>query len=185
MSVEIESNEDFERARERLRRRDPDSLAAFILSLATQPGPMGDQVRTFIVGDDLLETVESLRHRIGGLAIASEYEHRHALGRDMGASLDFIVDSIERLVLPTDANAAFELLASLFDADAVAMENCGEHDWAVACAYQRAVGVMTTATAHLSRAAVDERIKALLEKDGYGMRAQLASAFLESPKERP
>ncbi|HEY6456285.1 MAG TPA: hypothetical protein VIY90_13515 [Steroidobacteraceae bacterium] len=178
--MRMQTAEDFERAHERLRRRDSDSLAAFVMSLATQPGPVGEQVRTFIVGDDLAQAIDSLRARIGGLAIASEYEHRHALGREMGASLDFIVDSVERLVLPIDANAAFELLAALFAADAVAMENCGEHDWEVACAYERAVRVMAAAAKDLPRGRVEERVKALIEEDGYGTRAQLARAFLKT-----
>jgi hypothetical protein len=54
----------------------------------------------------------------------------------MGVSVDFIVDSVERLVLPVDAKAAFQLLVALFEADGVAMENCREHDW-----FQRAVRV--------------------------------------------
>lgn len=99
--MRIETKEDFERARERLRRRDSDSLAALLMSLAMNTGPVGEQVRTFIVGDDLAETVESVRKSIRGLTISSEYEHRHALGRETGVSLDFIVDSVERLVLPT------------------------------------------------------------------------------------
>jgi hypothetical protein len=176
--MSMQTPEGFERARERLRRRDPEAVAAFVLSLATQSGPVGEQVRTFIVGDDAADTIESLRERIGGLAIASEYEHRHSLGRDMGVSLDFIVDSIERLVLPIDANTAFELLATLFEVDAVAMENCGEHDWEVACAYQRAAEVMAAAARNLPRPRVEERVKALLEGDGYGMRARLVSALL-------
>ncbi len=95
------------------------------MSLAMESGVVGEHVRTFIVGDDLAATVESVRQRIGRLPISSEYEHRHARGGEMGASLDLIVDSVERLVLPIDANAAIELLAAIFQADQVAMENCG------------------------------------------------------------
>ena len=51
--MRIETKEDFERARERLRRRGSGSLAAFVMSLAMEPGPVGEQVRTFIVGDDV------------------------------------------------------------------------------------------------------------------------------------
>jgi hypothetical protein len=87
-------------------------------------------------------------------------------------------------VLPIDANAAFELLAAVFDEDAAAMENCGEHDWEVACAYERAVVVMVAAASNLPRARVEERVTALIERDRYGMRAQLAAAFLEPYKER-
>jgi hypothetical protein len=104
-------------------------LAAFILSLASDSGPVGEQVRTFIVGNDVTETVESVRQRIGGLSIPSEYEHRHFLGKQMGISLDLLVHSVEPLVLPRDPKSAFDLLVAMFEADHVAMENCGEHDW--------------------------------------------------------
>jgi hypothetical protein len=177
--VRIDTQEEFERAHERLRRRDSDSLAAFLMSLAVDSGPIGEQVRTFIVGDDVAETVESVRQRIKGLEIPSDYEHRHSLGREMGVSLDFIVDSVERLVLPVDAKAAFHLLVALFEADGVAMENCREHDWEVACAYQRAARVMAEAAKSLRRAAVAEAVKALIDEDGYGLRAELASLFPE------
>jgi hypothetical protein len=176
--VRIETKEDFERARERLRRRDCDALAAFVMSLALDSGPVGEQVRTFIVGDDVAQTVESVRERIKGLEIPSEYEHRHSRGREMGAHLDCIVDSVERLILPKDPKAAFDLLVAMFEADQVAMENCGEHDWEVDCAYRRATGVMAEAAKHLSRAEVDERVKALIEGDAYGMRAGLEQMWI-------
>jgi hypothetical protein len=179
-TMRFESREDFERARERLRRRGAESLASFLMTLAGEGGPIGDQVRTFIVGDALSETVESLKVRIGALSTSSDYEHRHSHGQEIGESLNFIVDSIERLVLPTDANAAFELLAALFEADAVAMENCGEHDWQVACAYERAAGVLVQAAQNLPRAPIEERIKKLVEEDQYGVRGLLKSAFLET-----
>ena len=64
----IETEVDFARGLERLRRRDTGSLAAFILSLAQDSGPVGEQVRTFIVGDVVAEAVEALRVRIKGAA---------------------------------------------------------------------------------------------------------------------
>ena len=127
--MSIESQQTSAAALERLRRRDPEVLAAFILSLAKVPGPVGEQVRTFIVGDNVAEIEMSLRERIKGLEIPTEYEHRHARGREMGASLTFIAESIESLVLPVDPKTAFELLVAVYEADSVAMENCGEHDW--------------------------------------------------------
>ncbi len=172
--MRIETKKDFERARERLRRLDPDALAAFIVSLAQDSGPVGEQVRTFIVGDDVAETVESVRERIGSLNAPSEYEHRHSRGRDIGMSLGFIVDSIERLVLPVDAKIAFELLVKVFEADSVAMENCGDHDYEVACAFERAAGVMAEAAKAVPRVAVVAAVEALLGDDGYGVRGDLA-----------
>ena len=63
----------------------------------------------------------------------------------MGAYLEYIVDSIESLVLPVNSKAAFELLVAVFVADGVAMENCGEHDEAVSLAFHRAAELMPEA----------------------------------------
>jgi NodT family efflux transporter outer membrane factor (OMF) lipoprotein len=105
------------------------------------------------------ETMESVRQRISGLTISSEYEHRHSLGREMGASLNFIVDSVEQWVLPIDPKAVLELLVVLFESDGVAMENCGEHDWEVACAYKRAAAAAKT----FPRAQAEGRANGLFE----------------------
>lgn len=177
--MRLESKDDFECARERLRRRDPDALAAFLMSLAGDSGPVGEQVRTFIVGDNVTEAVQSVRQRILDLDGISEYEHRHSLGREIGATLDFIVDSVERLVSPNDPMAAFELLVALFEADAVAMENCHEHDWEVTCAYKYAAAVMAEAAKYLPRAEVEGRVRALVDDDRYGHRAVLTSVISE------
>jgi hypothetical protein len=55
----IATKQEFAWALERLRRRDLESLAAFIVSLAQDTGPIGEQVRTFIGEDDGAESVES------------------------------------------------------------------------------------------------------------------------------
>lgn len=70
--MKIGTEVDFARALERLRRKDTESLAAFILSLAQDSGPVGEQVRTFIVGDVV---AEALRVRIKGLAIPEVLLH--------------------------------------------------------------------------------------------------------------
>ena len=69
--------EQIELARQRLSKRDPNSLEAFILSLAQDSGPVGEQVRTFIVGDDVVEVAESLRQRLRSFESPPEYHHRH------------------------------------------------------------------------------------------------------------
>lgn len=147
----IETKADFARSLERLRRRDTESLAAFILSLAQESGPVGEQVRTFIVGDSVADVTDSLRGRIKGLGIPDEYAHRHARGKEMGARLEFIVESIETLVLPKDPKVAFELLVRLFKADGQAMENCGNHDFEVTCAFKRAVEMIGGGRPHRCR----------------------------------
>ncbi len=76
--MRLERKAEFEAALARLRRRDPEKLAAFVLSLAHDSGPVGQQVRTFIVGDDVLDVEESLRQRLRSLQSPSDYNHRHA-----------------------------------------------------------------------------------------------------------
>jgi hypothetical protein len=178
----ITTKAELAQALERLRRRDPESLAAFILSLAQESGPVGLQVRTFIVGDDVAATAESLRQRIKGLRVPSEYDHRHARGREMGASLEFIVESIESLVLPVEPKLAFELLVAVFEADGVALEHCGDHDWEVECAFERASGVMAEAAKLLPAAEVREKIEALMAGDSYGVRGALARVIPDERK---
>jgi hypothetical protein len=173
----VSTKVDFARALERLRGRDPESLAAFIVSLAQDSGPVGQQVRTFIVGDNVAETVESLRARIGSLRIPEAYEHRHARGREMGASLEFIVESIESLVMPVDPKRAFELLVLCFESDGVAMENCGGHDYEVTCAFERAAGLIAKAARLLPAREVTSALEPLLYDDGYGVREALAKVI--------
>ena len=76
-------------------------------------------------GDDVVEVVESLKQRLRSLESPSDYGHRHALGEGIGQSLQFILDGIETLVLPTESQRAFSLLVDFFEADARAMEGCG------------------------------------------------------------
>jgi hypothetical protein len=170
----ISTKDEFARAFGRLRRRDPEALAAFIMSLVHDVGPIGEQVRTFIVGDDVAETAESLRQRIQGLRDPTEHDHRHARGKEIGASLALIVESIESLVLPVNPQLAFDLLVTVFEADGTAMENCGDHHWEVECALQRAAGVMAEAAKSLPAAVVKEKLTALMALDSYGLRKVLS-----------
>jgi hypothetical protein len=164
-------------ARDRLRQRSADSLADFILSLVQDVGPVGDQVRTFIVGDDVTETVAAVRERIARLELPTDYEQRHGQGQQIGVSLELILDSIERLLLPVDPAAAFETLGAVFEADAIALENCGDHDWEVSCAYERAAQLMGTAAKSLPRTTVAEKLRELIANDGYGVRAPLETVL--------
>ncbi len=161
----------------RLSRRDPESMAAFILSLARYDGAVADQVRTFIVGDDVGDAVESLRERIARLEPPTEYAQRHAQGRQVAADLECILDSIERLLVPVDPLAAFNLLVKVIEADGVTMENCGDHDWEVSCAYERAIHLMGITAPALPRRVVADKIRTLMANDGYGIRAALDSVL--------
>lgn len=54
----------------------------------------------------------------------------------------------------------------------------------MACAYQRAAGVMATAARNLHPGRVEDRIKTLIESDRYAVRAQLVAVFAEDGKGR-
>ena len=173
----LETTQDVERAFERLRRRDSASLAAFIMSLAQESGPAGEQVRTFIVGDVVTEAVQSIQERIKELAIPDEYTYRHARGQEMGIRLGFVLDAIETLVLPIDPRNAFDLLVLFFKADGQAMENCGDHDFEVTCAFERAAELIGRTATSVPRAVVVATLQPLLEGDGYGLRRALAEVI--------
>lgn len=173
----IETKSDFARAQERLRRRDSEALAAFILSLAQDSGPVGEQVRTFIVGDVVTDAAQSIRRRIQGLAIPDEYAHRHARGKEIGVSLGFLLDAIDTLVLPIDPREAFDLLVLFFKADGQAMENCRDHDFEVTCAFERAAELIGRAATSVPCAYVVAALEPLTEDDGYGVRGVLADVI--------
>ena len=160
-------------ARTRLAERDAQSLREFILSLVQVAGPVGDQIRTFIVGDDLEDVAQTIVLRLTHLERPTEYVERHARGREVGVSLDLIVESIAQLVLPADPCAAFNLLVEVFQADTVAMENCGDHHWEVSSAYERAARLMETVVNRLPNPAVTETLERLLAADQYGVRRPL------------
>jgi hypothetical protein len=92
-------------------------------------------------------------------------------------SLEWILDSIERLLLPVDSAAASEMLVAVFEADAMAMDNCGDHDWEVSCAYERAAQLMGTVARALPRTTVAEKLRELIANDGYGVRSPLESVL--------
>lgn len=156
-----------------LSRREPKSLAAFIVSLAQDGGPIGEQVRTFIVGDDVDQASSSIKERIESIEGMSEYEHRHRRGEEIGQRLGFILDAIETWVMPIDPRRAFELLVRFMESDGVAMENCGEHDVEVSCSFKRAAALIGRAARSLPAAPVQAAVKALLVDDAYGVRCGL------------
>jgi len=88
--------------------------------------------------------------------------------------LQFIVDSIQTLILPVNPGVAFELLVSVIERDGHAMENCGDHDDSVAHAIERSAELIGQASASLPTEEVVKTLRRLLEADGYGVRAPLA-----------
>jgi hypothetical protein len=171
--VRLESNEDAAIALERLARRSPSALAQFILSLAFDSGPVGEQVRTFIVGDDVAEASAAVRARIELLSDVASKKSRNRAGADVAQRLGFIVDAIETQVLPIDSRMAFDLLVEVMQRDGEAVEASSDCDHEVALALERA-GALILRTAELLPAAyVQNALGPLLASDGYGTRRSL------------
>ena len=173
--MRIETRADAVAALERLERRSPASLAAFILALAQDGGPVGEQVRTFLVGDDLAASVASLEERIAALRESPAADRRDRFGEDVGRRLDYILEAVETLVLPKDPRAAFELLVRLVQADGNAMEQCGDHHDSVASALARTVGLVAQAAQTLPADEVRATLQQLIAEDDYGTRRDLSA----------
>jgi len=171
----LETTQDVAAAQRRLEGRSPQALAAFIVSLAHDAGPVGEQVRTFIVGDDLAATVESLRERIAALGVADGAAPRDRTGEAVGQRLGYILEAIETWVLPVDSRRAFELLVLLTERDGEAMECCGDHHDSVAYAIERAAGLIEQAIRGLPREEVLGVLEGMAATDEYGTRQRLAA----------
>lgn len=170
----LERTEDLEDARARLERRSSRVLAEFIVSLAQDSGPAGEQVRTFILADDAVAVAESLERRVAALGVGGG----GALGGDgesVGRRLAYLVEAIETLVLPVDSRRAFGLLVALIERDGDALERCGDHHDAVQWALARAADLIERAIGGLPPQEVRATLERLVAADDYGVRRPLAA----------
>jgi hypothetical protein len=157
----------------RLAQRSAAALAQFIASFAEDCGPVGEQVRTFIVGDDLGATCDSLAGRIDAFRFSNHrYVHR-AEEAQIGARFELILDSIESLVLPVDPHAAFRLIVSLIERDGEAMELCGDHHYSIVAAVNRAICLVAKAGQSLPKEEVRRTLERLVAEDAYSTREML------------
>ena len=77
------------------------------------------------------------------------------------------------LVLPKDSQRAFDLLVLVIQSDGDAMESCGDHDFEVSCAIDRAIELIAQLVPALSHDVVQAALRSLAESDGYGTRSKL------------
>ena len=175
--MRIETNQDLEAAIVRLVSRAPEALATFIASLAFDTGPIGEQVRTFIVGDELSETTASLKERIDALRGSRRSSSRHRAHEEVGERLGYILRSIETLVLPLSPARAFELLVLLIERDGDAMEQSGDDSWSVQMQLEIAAGLIATAMKTLPNIEVKQTLEQLVAEDRYGTRTPLANVL--------
>jgi len=171
----MQTIQELDDATARLSRRTPQSLATFIVSLVHDGGPIGEQVRTFIVGDNLAETVASLKARIDALRDQEHYYYRHHDGAQVGERWDYILDSIETLVLPEDPRQAFELLVLLVERHGDAVEHCADYHDTVQTALEHATELMALAGRSLPRSDVRATVERLIAEDHYGAHQTLVA----------
>ena len=170
----IQTRQEHADAIDRLRKRDPEELARFIASLAMRDGPIGEQVCTFIVGDDLNATSIDLECRLKSLRDPRPTS-RHEFGREVGQRLMFILDAIETLVLPKNPPRAFDLLVLVIQSDGYAMESCGDHHFEVSLSIERAIDLISRVALAKPSDIVQAALRSLAESDGYGTRSKLKS----------
>jgi hypothetical protein len=170
----LDSTQDLEDARARLERRSPQALAEFIVSLAQDGGPAGEQVLTFIVGEDGAAAAASLDRRIAALGIAPGRAAGGG-GEVVGRRLAYILEAIETLVVPVDSRRAFELLVALIERDGDALECCGDHHDTVGGAMARAAELVEQVIRGLPREVVHATLQRLIAADDYGTRQPLAA----------
>jgi hypothetical protein len=178
--VRIETNQDLEAAIARLASRTPKALATFITSLAFDAGPIGEHVRTFLVGDDLPAITGSLKERIDALRGSRRSHPRHRIHAEVGERIGYILWSIETLVLPVSPATAFELLVLLVERDGDAMEQCGDDHWSVRMKLETAAELVAKAMKYLPGRDARQTLERLVAEDGYGTRAPLAAVLAKA-----
>jgi hypothetical protein len=106
------------------------------------------------------------------------------LGQEIGERLEFVLNVVETLVLPVDPRIAFGLLVRVLEADGQAMENCGDHEFEVSTAFERAAELIGQAAKSMPQAEVVEALEPLIDDDGYGVRGPLAEVISSRGKDR-
>lgn len=178
--MRIETRHDLEAAIARLASRTPEALATFITSLAFDAGPIGEHVRTFLVGGDLPAITASLKERIDALRGSRRSHPRHRTPAEVGERIGYILWSIEMLVLPVSPATAFELLVLLIERDGDAMEQCGDDHWSVQMKLKSAAELIAKAMKSLPGRDATQTLERLVAEDRYGTRAPLTAVLAKS-----
>src|SRR5215469_9458350 len=127
----METEEEFASALAALRCRSPEELAAFIVSLLCgSPPGVRCYVEAFAAAAEPCRVATIVRREIGALRVGErEYDVRHRRSAEIVARAGYTVEIIERVVLPSDAALARQLLSELLDAEQQIAEQCYEDDF--------------------------------------------------------
>ena len=172
LESEAQRKEKIQRLASRLNSRTPESLATFIASLAKDLDPLGDHVKTFVVGDNLAEATLSIRKRIDALRLSERRHPRCGAWVNVGQRVEYILEDIETLILPVSPATEFELLVLIVERDEDVMIQCGDF-LAVDSLITRAAALLTLAAKSLPSAEVRKTILRLVREGDFWRRVPL------------
>jgi len=144
----MEPEEELTGALVALRRRSPEELAAFIVSLLWgAPQGVRSYVEAFVAAAEPHQVAAIVRREIGALRVGErEYDVRHRRSAETIARAGYTLGIIERVVLPSDVALARQLLSELLDAEQQIAEQCYEDDFGAEELFTRVRSLLTAAT---------------------------------------
>ena len=166
----------------RLATRPAQQLAQFIVGLQHAQDPVGEHVRTFLCADDASACAAAIEARLA--AFVASADRRAARTRWISATLDYLLDDIEQLVLPHDPVQAFTLLVQFLECDAAAIESATEEDWDTQQGFVRAVALLAQLASSVPTEAREQSATQLLATDHYGLRVGAREALLQSDTQK-
>ncbi len=127
----MDTEEELAGALAALQRRSPEELAAFIGSLLCGAPPgVQSYTEAFIAAADSSKVATLVRREISALRVGErDYDVRHRRSAEIVARAGYALGTIERVVLPSDAALARELLGELLDAEQQIAEQANEDDY--------------------------------------------------------
>lgn len=131
-----------------LRRRSPEDLSAFIVSLLCGAPPgVRSYVEAFIAAAQPSEVATIVRREISVLRVGErEYDVRHRRSAEIVARAGYTLGIIERVVLPSDVALARELLGELLDAEQQIAEQAYEDDYGAEELFARVRSLLSAST---------------------------------------
>ena len=144
----MDTEEELTGALAALRRRSPEELSAFIVSLLCGAPPgVRSYVEAFIAAAQPSEVATIVRREISVLRVGErEYDVRHRRSAEIVARAGYTLGIIERVVLPSDVALARELLVELLDAEQQIAEQAYEDDYGTEELFARVRSLLSAST---------------------------------------
>ena len=171
----LETQADVIEATARLARRSPKILATFIVSLAHRAGPVHERVLSFLAADDPAALSACLRAQILRLRDGHDRPAGDEASDTNAIRLEYVLDAIEQVVLPSDPNEALALLTLAIECDATLLDQATDFDHEVSCAIHRACDLIELVAALLPIESTRATLEQLYACDTHGCREPLVA----------